>query len=152
MEQTVDIRFPRTPLYGAALLIAATIFVVAMGRISPAPALSYLVRTQVAESRTLRFEDAKDGSVRVFDASTNDIVSIAAPGTNGFLRGLLRGMMRARKQNGASLTAPMRLEILTNGMVLLIDEENKVTLDLDAYGHTNAEVFKTFLKSAGGQG
>ena len=35
---------------------------------------------------------------------------------------------------------------------------SKVTLDLDAYGHTNADVFKAFLKSQshlanqGGQG
>ena len=158
MQQKADILFPRTPLLAAGLLIVATLTSVALARMSPAPALTDLVKTAVAESRSLRFEDASDGSVHVYDSETEETVAIAAPGTNGFLRGMMRGMMRTRKQNEASLKAPMLLERLTNGMVLLIDDETKVTLDLDAYGHTNADVFKAFLKSQshlanqGGQG
>jgi putative photosynthetic complex assembly protein len=158
MTQKIDIHFPRAPLFGAGILIVATIVSVGLARMSPAPALTDLVKTEVAESRSLRFEDAADGSVHIYDAQTEETVAIAAPGTNGFLRGMMRGMMRTRKQYGASLTAPMLLERLSNGMVLLIDEEDKITLDLDAYGHTNADVFKAFLKSQsnlsnqGGQG
>ena len=147
MEHKTDIRFPRALLFAAGLLIAATFTSVVVARMSPSPALTDLVKTEVAESRSLRFEDASDGSVHVYDAQTEETVAIAAPGTNGFLRGMMRGMMRTRKQNEASLKAPMLLERLANGMVLLIDEETKVTLDLDAYGHTNADVFKAFLKS-----
>ena len=42
------------------------------------------------------FEDAADGSVIIRDASDHTQVAIAEPGTNGFLRGTLRGLMRTR--------------------------------------------------------
>jgi putative photosynthetic complex assembly protein len=152
MNAAADFHFPRAPLIGAGLLIAATVLSVAFMRPSSPDALTGFVRTAPVETRLLRFEDRSDGSVAVIDGETNAIVSIAAPGTNGFLRGMLRGLMRSRKQNDVPLLTPMLLERLDNGTVLLIDDRMHTTLDLDAYGHTNADVFKAFLKSRPNEG
>jgi putative photosynthetic complex assembly protein len=152
MNTAAELHFPRAPLIGAALLLATTILAVALLRPSGQEASGVFSRVAPVETRLLRFEDRVDGSVAVLDAEAGDVVAVAAPGTNGFLRGMLRGLMRTRKQNDVSLLEPMLLERLDNGTLLLVDDAIHATLDLDAYGHTNADVFKTFLKSRSNQG
>jgi putative photosynthetic complex assembly protein len=44
--------------------------------------------------RELRFEDRPDGGIAVIDAQDGRTVGSAEPGTNGFLRGAVRGLVR----------------------------------------------------------
>ena len=151
MDRTVtDIRFPKMPLFGVAALVTITIASIAVQRLSSAPTVSLVTSLPVIETRLLSFEDAADGSVIIRDANDNTQVAIAEPGTNGFLRGTLRGLMRTRSREAIDLLAPFRLSKLSNGALILVDETNSVTLNLDAFGHTNADTFRAFLPKATG--
>ena len=151
MDRTVtDIRFPKMPLFGVAALVVITIGAVAVQRLSSLPTPSPVTSLPVVDSRLLRFEDATDGSVLIYDATTNARVAIAEPGTNGFLRGTLRGLMRTRAREEIDLLAPFRLSKLSNGALILTDETDGVILDLDAFGHTNVDVFRAYLTKAEG--
>lgn len=149
MQQAVDIRFPKLPLAGALAFVCAAILVVGAARLGGLPASPGLSSTGVVQSRTLRFEDASDGSVKIIDAGTSQVIAIAEPGTNGFLRGSLRALMRVRKREGISFSEPYRLERWSNGQLMLTDLSEGVAIDLNAFGHTNAAVFNAFLVSGG---
>jgi len=151
MDRTVtDIRFPKMPLFGVAALVVITIALVAAQRLLSLPATSPAASLPVIETRLLTFEDSSDGSVIIRDANDHALIAIAEPGTNGFLRGTLRGLMRTRSRESINLLAPFRLSKLGNGALMLIDETNNVTLNLDAFGHTNADTFRAFLTKAKG--
>ena len=151
MDRTVtDIRFPKIPLFGVAALVVITIASIAVQRLSSAPSPSLITTLPVIETRLLTFEDAADGSVIIRDAKDHAQVAIAEPGTNGFLRGTLRGLMRTRSRESIDLSAPFRLSKLSNGALILVDETNSVTLNLDAFGHTNVDTFRAYLTTAEG--
>ena len=150
-DRTVtDIRFPKMPLFGVAALVVITIASVAVQRLTLLPAPSPVAAVAVIETRLLTFEDAADGSVIIRDAKDLALIAVAAPGTNGFLRGTLRGLMRTRMREDIDQRLPMTLSKLENGAIVLADESDGVTLELDAYGKTNADVFRAFLRN--GQG
>jgi putative photosynthetic complex assembly protein len=152
MEQTLtDIRFPKLPLYLAAAVALLAVASVAVARLTTLPEESPVAAIPVLETRDLVFTDADDGSVIVTDAATQARIAVAEPGTNGFLRGMLRGLMRNRKHESIDPLTPMRLERLSNGGILLIDQATGATLPLDAYGRDNVAVFRAFLISKGGQ-
>jgi putative photosynthetic complex assembly protein len=141
---------PKAPLRTAIALVASALVVVGLARIGGVSPEQSLGASEILQSRLLRFEDAADGSVRILDGETGKPIATAAPGTNGFLRGTLRGLMRVRKKAEVSYFVPYRLEQLSNGQLMLTDLGENITLDLNAYGQTNAAVFSAFLTPSGG--
>jgi putative photosynthetic complex assembly protein len=146
---TAIVHFPRLPLFSAIALVSAVVIGVAASRIGGLPAAPGLEPVAAVDSRMLLFEDGASGSVIIRDGTSQAIVATVAPGTNGFLRGVLRGLMRARKQEGTLRTAPFRLDRLANGQLILTDTNDQVQLDLNAFGQTNAAVFSAFLTKQG---
>ena len=100
----------------------------------------------VAEVRDLRFLDGPGGSVLVVDAMSGETVSTFAPGSNGFLRATMRGLVRQRQLKGIGSEPPFRLVHYVSGHVSVIDPETGATVALDAFGQTNAAVFARLLK------
>ena len=87
--------FPRAPLFGACGLIVMAIGLAAWGRIAGPASVAPPPAQQVA-ARELRFDDRADGGIVVTDAGNEALVEVVAPGTNGFLRSLMRGLARER--------------------------------------------------------
>lgn len=108
-------------------------------------------------SRDLRFEDRADGAVTVHEAagagtagSNGDdrLVAVLDPGTNGFIRGTLRGLARERRQRREDIgrqAVPFRLARWADGRLTLEDRATGRVLDLNAFGHTNADAFARLL-------
>jgi putative photosynthetic complex assembly protein len=138
--------FPRVPLLGAAALIAFALSVVTASQLHKleAPLKADAGASTVAE-RELRFEDRSDGSITVIDARQGRLVDTVAPGTNGFLRGTLRGLARERKREGLDGTVPFRLSQTRAGHLLLTDPATGRFVDLGSFGPTNAAVFARLL-------
>ena len=67
------------------------------------------------------------------------------PGSNGFLRATLRGLARERKRHEGGPEIPFRLTAWSNGRLTLADPATGRTVDLAAFGPTNAEVFGRLL-------
>jgi putative photosynthetic complex assembly protein len=135
---------PRPVLIAAACLIVMTIIMAVIGRSRPH---SYAADGEVVPvaTRSLRFVDALDGSVAVYDARSGAEVGRVAPGTGGFVRGAMRGLARGRHQRGIGAEVPFYLTRWQDGVVTLDDSSTGSHLVLNAFGSTNLEAFQRFL-------
>jgi putative photosynthetic complex assembly protein len=151
MRQAAAIHFPRLPLMGAIALVVATVLAVAAARVGgvPAAAPPNFADAPVA-TRSLNFLDQADGSILVKDAATDTVVARVAPGSNGFLRGALRGVARVRRIDGGNMQAPFVLARWSNRHLTLEDPTNGTKIDFLAFGPTNRAVFEAFLPTQQG--
>jgi putative photosynthetic complex assembly protein len=136
--------FPRGPLVGAGLLVVVALLGVGAVR------MSGMETTRVADSPVVsqaefRFEDRPDGSILVLAGRDGSVVETVAPGTNGFLRGTLRGLARERRRQGIGAQQPFRLVGHADGRLTLVDPATARQVDLEAFGPTNAGVFVRLL-------
>jgi len=134
---------PRGALLGAAALIGLTMIGATISRLyglsaTPPPPAA------VIESRDLRFADRGDGAVVVTDARTG-AEHVVAPGTNGFLRGVMRGLAQERLRQGIDGTPPFRLTRWSDGRLSLSDPVTHRDVYLEAFGPTNAAAFAVLL-------
>jgi putative photosynthetic complex assembly protein len=140
-----DHRIPKAVLCGAAVLLSVAFAGVAAVRLGALPAVES-APSQTVESALLRFEDRPDGGIAVRDAESGRAVAILAPGTNGFVRGVLRGLARERRQHEIGDGPAFRLARLADGRLSLEDVATGRRIDLEAFGPTNAIAFARFLK------
>ncbi|WP_291861058.1 photosynthetic complex assembly protein PuhC [Bradyrhizobium sp.] len=101
------------------------------------------------DSRDLRFEDGKGGTVLVYDAKDHQLVDTLAPGSNGFIRVVLRGLARERKLGDIGAQPPFRLTRFVNGQITLTDTSTGKQIDLDAFGSSNTEAFARLINLRG---
>ncbi len=134
------------PLAVAALLLAVVLATV-LAR--PAPGEFEARRDgRVLSSVDLRFEDRADGGVAVRRAEDGEVAAVLAPGTEGFIRAVLRGLVRERKRGDLGPEKPFRLSAWPGGGLTIEDLATGRTLDLRAFGHTQAEAFGGLLAAA----
>ncbi|MFO1160325.1 MAG: photosynthetic complex assembly protein PuhC [Reyranellaceae bacterium] len=141
---------PRGVLLGAAALIGVTVALAGTARLTGFGA-AHVAEPAAVDSRDLRFADQADGSIVVHDATTGRVVAEVASGTNGFLRGTLRGLARERRQQGIGEGPPFRLVRSAEGRLMLIDPATRRIIDLGAFGASNAGVFAGLLAARRGQ-
>ncbi len=139
-----DRPFPRGALVGAAVLVGATIALAAAARWSGF-GTTQLPETAAVTVRDLRFDDRADGAVVVHDARTGELVEVVQPGTNGFLRGALRGLARERRAHGIGSEPPFRLAAGTDGRLTLEDPSTGRRIALEAFGPANSGAFARLL-------
>jgi putative photosynthetic complex assembly protein len=136
--------FPRPILAVAGTVIALSIVTAAIGRITGA-ADSAPTSTVVA-SRDLLFRDQPNGGVAVYDANEPAApIDMVAPETNGFLRATMRGLARQRLRQDADREIPFRLTGWADGRLTLTDPTTGRTVEMEAFGITNEEVFARLL-------
>jgi putative photosynthetic complex assembly protein len=138
---------PRAAIIGAGALLLVTLLWVGVTRLNgdmPTEALA-----APAVERSLRFEDTADGGVAVRDAGSGRLVAEMEPGSNHFLRALMRGLARERLRQGQGEEAPFQLARRIDGQLTLIDPVTRRLVDLSAFGPSNAAVFAAFLEDKG---
>lgn len=135
---------PRTPLMAVGGLIVMTLIMVAVVRLTGWGDNPHPPAQTVAE-RSLRFSDLSNGGIAVHDASNGLLLEELAPGSNGFLRGALRGLSRERKRSGIGPEPALRLSGRSDGRLLLEDPQTGRLIDLGSFGPTNAAVFARLL-------
>jgi putative photosynthetic complex assembly protein len=135
---------PRGVLVGAGALIALTVAAAAAARVSGIGTTEPPVSAPV-ESRELRFEDRDDGAVAVYEAADGSTVDVLAPGTNGFVRGVMRGLARERKRQEIGQQPPFRLTRWADGRLTLDDTATGRRIELAAFGPTNTGAFARLL-------
>ena len=147
-EATHPAQMPRSVLRAAAALVAISIALAALGRASGIG----VARVPVAEpvvSVELSFVDQDDGSVAVYETASGRTVAVLAPGTNGFLRGVLRGFARERRAHEIGVEPPFRLTSWDDGGLSLEDPTTGRRVELQAFGPTNRDAFAQLLARAG---
>jgi putative photosynthetic complex assembly protein len=140
------VRFPRAPLFALGGLVVASVVTVAAVRLTGIGALHVADAPAVA-TREFRFEDRPDGSIVVLDASGRHLIDTVAPGTNGFLRGTMRGLARERMRQSVSPALPFRMVGHADGKLTLEDPGTGRRVDLGSFGPTNAAVFAHIMAS-----
>lgn len=139
--------YPRLPLAAATSLAVITLASVGLLRVSgagPEPVTASSVEP-VAVEIALEFADRDDGSVVVMDAADGSVIDVLESGTNGFVRGMLRSLARARRAVDAGPEAPFYLRRMQSGRLLLTDAATKQEIDLRAFGPSSVEAFGRFL-------
>ena len=145
MSSSVQARsFPRGPLIGAAVLVGLAMLSASLARLSGIGATHIPIATPMT-SRDLRFEDRPDGAVTIYAARTATVVDVLPPGSNGFVRGVLRGLARSRKREHLGAEIPVRLTRWSDGRLSVEDPSTGEAITLDAFGMTNAGAFARLL-------
>jgi putative photosynthetic complex assembly protein len=135
---------PQFPLLAAMALVVLTIAGTAAVRwtgLSPSQAED---APTVAE-RKLHFDDQADGSIAIRDARDGTLVDTVEPGTQGFVRGTLRGLARERKRQGLGPETPFELLGRADGRLTLVDPATGRRVDLESFGPTNAAAFAKLI-------
>lgn len=148
MSEYSDSAFPKAPLLGAAALVLVALLAVALVRVTGV-GFTRVADAAAVETREFRFVDQADGSIKVQDARTREVVDTVAPGTNGFLRSTLRGLARERKRQGIGQEPPFRLIGRADGRLTLEDPATGRRVDLESFGPSNAAVFAQLFATAG---
>ena len=142
-EQAPSPPFPRAPLFGAGALVVLSLLLAAISRLTGFGAVP-VETAKPLESRELRFEDRSDGAVAVLEPD-GKVVEILAPGTNGFVRGVMRRLARERKMEGIGAEPPFRLVRWDDGRLSLEDTATGREIQLVSFGPTQFEVFAKML-------
>jgi putative photosynthetic complex assembly protein len=136
---------PQAPLIAAMALVVLTVVGTAAVRLTGMSPSQAEDAPTVAE-RTLRFADRTDGSIAIHDARSGALVGTIEPGTQGFVRGTLRGLARERKRRGLGDEAPFELLARADGRLTLVDPATGRRVDLESFGPTNAAAFATMIE------
>lgn len=145
-------QFPRGALYGAGGLVAITLLVVfgvragvVPGR-ETAPQLRAEHHVKVVATRVFRFADRPDGALIASDARTGEVALVLEPGSNsGFIRGVMRGLMRERSLHDATRDGPVTITQWADGALTLKDPSTGRIIELGSFGNTNREAFAQLL-------
>ncbi len=139
-----DIRVPRGLLVGTALLLVFTIGLAGTARLTGANHIT-MPPTYAVASRDLTFTDQRDGGIEIADATTGHHVATIVPTTGGFLRGIMRGLVREHRLNDLSSGSAFRLTRWADGRLSIEDPATRERFELEAFGSTNEAVFARFL-------
>jgi putative photosynthetic complex assembly protein len=148
-EHDHGVQVPRGALIGAAILIGVTLSAVAVVRLTGVePTAQVPVPQSVVASRALRFEDRPNGDVVVFEAvgdGSDRRIGVLESGADGFVRGVLRSLVRARRAAGVGAEQPFLLSMQADGQMFLEDPATGQRIYLQAFGPSNVESFRQLL-------
>jgi putative photosynthetic complex assembly protein len=140
------VRFPTLPLLGAAALVLGSLAVAGVSRTFDV-GTSRLSYANPAASRDIRFEDREDGTVAVLAADNGRIIGLMSPGTNGFVRIVMRGLARDRLVNGVDSGPPFTLTRWADGRLTISDSATERRVELTGFGKDNVNAFASLLAS-----
>ncbi len=135
---------PRGVLLGAAALLLLTLGLAFNARLSHAAHPPPPLPPPLA-SIDVRFEDRPDGAIAMLSAANGRELSLVPPRSNGFIRGVLRGMFRGRKLESIGHEGAFRLSREADGRLSLEDLTTARRIDLNAFGPTNTDAFAKLL-------
>jgi putative photosynthetic complex assembly protein len=144
--------FPRTALIAIAAVMSLSIAFAGAARLTGFGSQTFGTPVSASKpslSEDLKFSDEANGSVSVRDGRTSALVATLAPGTNGFVRDVMRGLARERRMRGIGPAIPFRLTQWTSGQVYLEDLATGQRIDLQAFGPTNRAAFLQLLAPSG---
>lgn len=153
MSHSHDEKFPSWVLWAAGGMVSLTMVVVFGVRAGLLPARPTAPQVRVAENvpvvatRTFRFADRADGALVATDAATQQVALVLEPGSNsGFIRGVMRGLMRERKLHEVGRDGAVTVTQWANGALTLKDQSTGRIIELGSFGLTNRAAFAQLLR------
>ncbi len=130
------------PVAALSIVLMLTVYVLYTELVLDEPGSSY--QPPVAE-RALSFAD-EDGRIVIRDGEDGEVLDTLGQGEGSFMRQTVRQLARARTRTGGSKEIPFILRGQENGRLLLEDPVTGQSVDLTAFGRTNAGAFARFLE------
>lgn len=135
---------PRGALLALGGLVLFTVLLVAGARLAGFdPGAGE--RAPVTSSRELGFEDLGGGRVRIYDWQSGTLILTLEPGTENFMRGVMRGFARERRSAMHGIETPFLLAQHSDGSLTIEDRATSRVIELGAFGPTNAAAFAQLL-------
>jgi putative photosynthetic complex assembly protein len=136
---------PHGALTGAALLVGFSLLAVIGARLLHLHAATADLAVPVRVMH-LTFVDRSDGAIEVDDADhANATIHVVPARTNGFLRGVLRGLARARRNEHVGAAPPFTLTRWADGQMTLADPQTGQRVSLEVFGPANSRPFAQLL-------
>lgn len=129
-----------------SLLLAASASFGLVARDAVPEASRAAAGTEQVASRSLFFHDASDGGVLISDAATGATVARVEPGTGGFIRSTMRGLVLVRQRSGIGPETPFELTEWSDGGLTLSDPATGARRELVGFGDDNREAFAVLLE------
>jgi len=146
MSQTIhEPVVPKAGVLAAAALALFSVAAVSTVRLTGLGG-SHIALPAAVESRDLQFEDGARGAVLVFDADGHRLIDTLVPGSNGFVRVVMRSLARQRMLGDIGMQPPFRLTRYAGGQITLTDSSTGQQVDLGAFGSTNTEAFARLMR------
>jgi putative photosynthetic complex assembly protein len=98
-----------------------------------------------AQERTLRFFDEADGSVRIEDGATGEVLARHGVGQGGFIRATVRSLVHQRRIRGMGQDTAFTLTEWQNGNLTLADPATGRSVEVSSFGPDNRMVYQTLL-------
>ncbi len=147
MSHHHDRPFPRGVLIAAGALLGLSLVAAASARITGIGTTPNPTAAEV-ERFAFHFDDRADGAVVVRSAVDGSTVRVLEPGTHGFVRSVVRGLARERRARGIGPEPAFHLTHWADGRLSLDDPATGRTVELGAFGPTNAGAFAQLLSDA----
>jgi len=97
----------------------------------------------------LSFADMPDGSVSIRNHATGALITSLPPGSDGFVRGAMRGLAHDRRVRRIGADAAFQLAEWPDRHLELFDPTDGRRIDLDAFGDINKQAFSRLLPAKG---
>jgi putative photosynthetic complex assembly protein len=140
---------PRKALIAVATLIGFTLVLVTAARLTGYNP-KQVPDSPAVVSRDLRFVDGPEGVLLVLDIPSGTKLAVLPAGNAGFVRGVLRALMRDRHSRRIDEGTPVRLAQLADGRLTLKDLGSERVIELSSFGPTNVGAFAVFLAARPG--
>lgn len=95
--------------------------------------------------RSLRFFDEADGSVRVEDGVSAEVLARFGQGEGGFIRASVRALVHQRRIRGIGSEVAFQLIQWDNGNITLSDPATGRSIEASAFGPLNHQVYAALL-------
>jgi putative photosynthetic complex assembly protein len=102
---------------------------------------------QATRMRTLRFFDEPDGTVRVEDGASAEVLGRFGPGEGGFIRASVRSLVHQRRIRGEGPGVPFELTEWDTGGMTLNDPVTGKSVEVSSFGPDNRAIFAGMLPS-----
>ncbi|MEE4537760.1 MAG: photosynthetic complex assembly protein PuhC [Erythrobacter sp.] len=149
-----DFAVHKVPLMMAGALIATVITMTSLvsfgvfDRQAIPSELRAQAGTQALADRSLKFFDETDGTIRVEDGASGEVLARFGPGTGGFVRSTARSLVHKRRINGIGPAVAFDLTEYDDGALTLSDRTTGESLELASFGPDNRRVFAEMLEGA----
>ncbi|MFN0099334.1 MAG: photosynthetic complex assembly protein PuhC [Gemmatimonadaceae bacterium] len=140
---------PPKPVLRVAVAIVVITFVMAVLASQFGIGKSADVYGQPVAQRALRFADAPDGGILVYDGASAELTLTLPKSTNGFLRGALRGLADRRRRGNLSPETPFLLTAWDDGRVTIEDPLTQQRIAVSSFGPTQVKSFVGLLDKTG---
>lgn len=98
-----------------------------------------------AQVRPLKFFDEPDGTVRVEDGATAEVLARFGEGEGGFIRATVRSLVHQRRIRGLGPEVPFTLTEWQNGNLTLADPATGRSVEVSSFGPDNRAVYQNLL-------